>query len=237
MELLFGYLAGVLTLINPCVLPVLPIALASSLHADKRGPLLLALGMSVTFVGLGLSIATMGPAIGLGEEEVARAGAVLMMVFGTFLLIPAFSERFALATAGLSSRADASMGALEGAGLRNQFLGGVLLGAVWSPCIGPTLGGAISLASQGSSLVWAGLIMTSFALGISTIILALAYGARESIRKRQESLRGLAEKSKPIMGAVFLGVGLMILFELHKYAEIWLLEIMPIWLQDLSVVL
>lgn len=237
MDLVFGYLAGLLTLINPCVLPVLPIALASSFQSDNRGPLFLALGMSVTFVGVGVSVAAIGPSMGIDDTMVSQVGAALMVVFGVVLLVPNLNDRFALATAGVSSSADASMGSLDRTGLRSQFLGGVLLGAVWSPCIGPTLGGAISLASQGGSLIWAGAIMTSFAAGISTIILVLAYGARETIRARQTRLRSLAEKSKPIMGVIFLAVGLMIFFKIHHVIEGWLLDIMPVWLQDLSVLI
>jgi len=236
MDLLLGYLAGVLTLINPCVLPVLPIALASSLQKDARGPLVLALGMSVTFVSVGVTISAIGPSIGVDDETVSRAGAALMMLFGVILLVPQLNSRFALATAGVSESADTTITSLDQSGLKSQFLGGMLLGAVWSPCIGPTLGGAISLASQGGSLWWAGAVMTSFAAGISTIILALAYGARETIRARQKSLRALAEKSKPIMGVTFLVVGIVVFMKWHQVVEVWLLQIMPIWLQDLSVI-
>ncbi len=237
MELVLGYLAGLLTLINPCVLPVLPIALASSLQKDQRGPLALALGMSVTFVIVGVSVSAVGPSLGVDDESVSRAGAALMIVFGSVLLIPQLHNRFSLATAGVAESADTTISGLDQTGLKSQFLGGVLLGGVWSPCIGPTLGGAISLASQGGNLWWAGAVMTSFALGISTIILVLAYGARESIRKRQNSLRGLAEKSKPIMGITFLAVGIIVWMKWHQAIEGWLLDLMPVWLQDLSVLI
>ncbi len=237
MEILLGFLAGILTLINPCVLPVLPIALASAVQNDRKGPIWLALGMSVTFVALGVGLTAIGSSFGLNEENVSRASAVLMMAFGAILLIPALNDRFATATAGFSTNADIAIGSMEQKSIKNQLLGGVLLGAVWSPCIGPTLGGAISLASQGNSLTWAALIMTSFAAGISTIILALAYGAREAISKRQGSMKLLAEKAKPIMGTTFLAVGIMIFLKWNQVIEAWLLDLMPFWLQDLSVVI
>jgi cytochrome c-type biogenesis protein len=235
MEIFLGYLAGILTLINPCVLPVLPIALASALQNDRNGPIWLALGMSVTFVILGVGVSAIGSSFGINEEDISRASAVLMMLFGLILLVPVFNNRFSLATAGLSSNADMTIGSMDQKSVKNQLLGGALLGAVWSPCIGPTLGGAISLASQGNSLIWATMIMTSFAAGISTIIIALAYGAREAIRKRQANMRAIAEKAKPIMGITFLLVGLIIFFKWHQVIEGWLLDRMPYWLQDLSV--
>jgi cytochrome c-type biogenesis protein len=206
-----------------------------SLQNDRNGPIWLALGMSVTFVILGVGVSAIGSSFGINEENISRASAVLMMLFGLILLVPVFNNRFSLATAGLSSNADMTIGSMDQKSVKNQLLGGVLLGAVWSPCIGPTLGGAISLASQGNSLIWATMIMTSFAAGISTIIIALAYGAREAIRKRQANMRAIAEKAKPIMGITFLLVGLIIFFKWHQVIEGWLLDRMPYWLQDLSV--
>ena len=235
MELVFGYLAGLLTLINPCVLPVLPIVLATALQASRYGPLAVAAGMSLSFVTLGLVVTVAGYAIGLTEDMVARGGAILMVGFGLILMTPILSERFATATTGVSAHADTSFDDIDRSNLGGQFLGGILLGAVWSPCIGPTLGGAISLASQGKSVVWAAAIMIAFALGVSTIILVLGYGARSAIMRRQALMRRIAQKSLPIMGAIFLAVGLAILFRFHHILEAWAVQNLPVWLVDLSV--
>ena len=235
MDLLLGYVAGLLTLINPCVLPILPIVLATALQAGRGGPLALAAGMSLSFVALGLLVASAGRALGITEEIVSNAAAVLMILFGTVLLVPRFSAVFATATAGFSQSADRSMDTVSNDSLTGQFVGGILLGAVWSPCIGPTLGGAIGLASQGESLLTAGAIMVAFALGVSSIVLALAYGAQSVIRRRQAMLRRVAEISRPAMGVVFVAVGLAILFKLHHVVEIWALDNLPEWFTALSV--
>ncbi|NDW54231.1 cytochrome c biogenesis CcdA family protein [Aliiroseovarius sp. PrR006] len=235
MELVFGYLAGLLTLINPCVLPVLPIVLATALQASRFGPLAVAAGMSLSFVTLGLLVTVLGYTIGLTEDMVAQAGAILMVGFGLILMTPVLSERFATATAGFSAQADNSLDDVNRSGLSGQFLGGMLLGAVWSPCIGPTLGGAISLASQGKSIPWAAAIMVTFALGVSTIIIVLGYGARSAIMRRQALMRRIAQKSRPIMGAIFVAVGTAILFRFHHTLEAWAVQILPAWLNDFSV--
>ena len=235
MDLVFGYLAGLLTLINPCVLPVLPIVLASALHADRRAPLALAAGMSVAFVALGLGLSALGPALGLDPDSVARGAALVMVAFGLVMLTPALGARFASATAGIANSADRQMGTQTPQGLGGQFASGALLGAVWSPCIGPTLGAAIALASTGESLGRAGLVMTAFAAGVSTLILGLAYGAQSAIRARQARLRALADKAKPIMGVIFVLVGTALWFRLHHVVEAWLLTVLPPWLIDLSV--
>ena len=237
MELIFAYLAGLLTLINPCVLPVLPIVLVSALNASRMGPVALASGMSVSFVVFGLLVTAFGSSIGLTQDRLSEIGAFLMIVFGVVLIVPIFARRFETATAGFAAGADAQLNDIDDSGLKGQFLGGLLLGAVWSPCIGPTLGGAIALASQGESLGWATLIMIFFALGVSTLILGIGLGAREAIRSRTTALRGLAERSKPILGVTFIAVGLMLALKIHYVIEAWALDVMPIWLQDLSVAL
>ena len=235
MELVFAYIAGLLTLINPCVLPVLPIVLATALQASRHGPLILAAGMSLSFVTLGMAVTSFGYAVGLNEQDIARGGAVLMIGFGLILLVPRFSAAFSTATAGVAASADAGLDNVDRNTLRGQFLGGMLLGAVWSPCVGPTLGGAISLASQGQSLGWAAAIMVFFAMGVSTIIIALGYGARSALMKRQALMRRIAVAARPVMGVVFVAVGLMLLLNVHHMIEGWLLSVLPAWLIDLSV--
>jgi cytochrome c biogenesis protein CcdA len=237
MEFIFAYLAGLLTLINPCVLPVLPIVLVSALNANRFGPVALAAGMSVSFVTFGVLVTAFGASIGLTQDTLAQICAMMMVLFGVVLLVPVLSSRFEMATAGMAGGADARMSQLDSSGLRGQFIGGLLLGAVWSPCIGPTLGGAIALASQGQSLGYVTAIMSFFALGVSSIIIGLGMGAREAIRKRANVLRALAERSKPILGVTFVTVGLMLFFKVHHMIDAWALEVMPVWLQDLSVIL
>ncbi len=237
MEPLLAFLAGALTLLNPCVLPVLPIVLASATADDRRGPLYLMAGMGSSFVVIGLVLARLGPALGVTPETVASAAAVVMAGFGLVLLVPALGSRFALATAGMAARADGGMNRLDQSSPRGMALGGVLLGAVWSPCIGPTLGGAIALAASGDGLAQAAAIMVAFALGVCAVMLALAYGARGALQRRALWLRRIAPRAKPLLGAMFLLVGLGLFFGLHHRLEIWALETLPDWFNDLSILI
>ncbi len=230
--LLFAYAAGLLTLINPCVLPILPIVLTGALQANPRGPIYMAAGLSVTFVAFGLIVNAFGHAIGLDDQRLAQIGAAMMIAFGLVLLVPRFSESFSAVTAGMAARADARIDTVQNDSGAGQFATGALLGVVWSPCIGPTLGGAIALASQGESLAWAATIMAAFAAGVSTLVLALGYGARRALQTR---LRGLAERARPALGVVFVAVGIGILLNVHHRIEAWAIQTLPPWLIDLSV--
>jgi cytochrome c biogenesis protein CcdA len=235
MELLLAYAAGLLTLINPCVLPVLPIVLATSLGRHPLGPVALAAGMGVSFTVLGLGVTAFGQALGLGPERLVQAGAVAMLAFGLVLLVPRLSAGFQTATAGVASRADAGIGRADAFGLPGQALGGALLGAAWSPCIGPTLGGAIALASQGESLSTAGAIMVAFSLGVASVLLAVAYGARGLLLRNRARAARFAAAARPLLGAAFVAVGLLILSGVTQQLEGAVLNLLPVWLQDLSV--
>ncbi len=235
MDLFFGYIAGLLTLLNPCVLPVLPVILIAALNQHRLGPLALCAGLSVTFVVIGLLVASVGPALGVDDVVVSRVASVLMIVFGLILLVPALSSRFTMVASSASNSMAMSSADIDDTGLRGQFITGLLLGAVWSPCIGPTLGGAISLASQGNNVVWAGMIMISFAFGVSSIILLLATLSREALFKRRETMQKIAQYARPATGAILILLGLFLLFQFQHYVEAWAVQNLPYWLQDLSV--
>ncbi len=235
MTIVWAYLAGILTLINPCVLPLLPIIIASSLQKSRFGPVAMAVGLVISFTTFGIGVTAFGHLVGLDEYVLNRIAAVLMILFGIMLLIPKAGGLLTSAAAPLANNANQHIDGLQDSGLLGQGLIGVLLGAVWSPCIGPTLGGAIGLAASGENLLQAAVTMLFFGLGVSTILLALAYGSRELLASRQEKLKRWMPWAKPIMGVVLLLVGLALFFHLQRYIEMWMLDVMPVWLQDLSV--
>ena len=230
-----AYLAGLLTLINPCVLPLLPIVIATSFQSARHGPVALAGGLVLSFAMVGIGVTAFGHLVGLDAAIVHRAAAILMIVFGIVLLIPQSQAVLATATTPLANGVNSRIERVKDAGLSGQFFIGALLGAVWSPCIGPTLGGAVGLATAGDSLVQATFTMLVFGLGVSTVLLALAYGSRAVVGGRRERLISWMPWAKPIMGTMLLLVGLAIFFHIDREIEAWLLDIMPIWLQDLSV--
>jgi cytochrome c biogenesis protein CcdA len=238
MTYLWAYLAGTLTLINPCVLPLLPITVAAAFQASRLGPLALAGGLVAAFMVVGFGVTAFGHLIGIDENLINRTAAVMMMVFGGVLLVPKAQVFLARLATPLASGADARIGrdAVAG-GLTGQFAVGVLLGGVWSPCVGPTLGGAIGLAATGENLGHAAAVMFVFGLGVATVLLALAYGSREVVGARRERLMALMPYARPIMGVTLLVVGLVIFFHVDRMIETWLLDVMPVWLQDLSVAL
>ena len=235
MTYLWAYAAGLLTLVNPCVLPLLPIVIAAALQHSRAGPLMLAAGLTLSFAVIGVGVTAFGHLAGIGEEVIDRTAAVLMAGFGAVLLVPRAQTLLARIASPMAGRANAGIDRVQGAGAAGQLAVGVLLGAVWSPCIGPTLGGAIGLAASGENLAQAGFTMLAFGIGVSTVLMGLAYGSREILNARRERLAAWMPWARPVMGAALLLVGAAIFFHVDRMIESRLLDLMPDWLIGLSV--
>lgn len=235
MTFFWAFVAGLLTLINPCVLPLLPLVIASALQQSRYGPLALAFGLVISFTAVGVLVSAFGHLIGLTPERLNQIAAFLMLFFGAVLLIPAASDLFSRLVTPLAGSANSQIDSVKATGVSGQFAVGLLLGAVWSPCIGPTLGGAIGLAASGEGLLQAAVTMVFFGLGVSVVLLALAYGSREVVTGRRNTMMKALPWARPLMGVVLILVGLALLFRVNHMIDIWLLDRMPVWLQDLSV--
>ena len=119
--------------------------------AHRFGMAALTAGVVLSFVTLGLFVATIGFSIGLDGDLLRAVSALLLAALGVVLVSDVLQKRFAIATSGLGNVGNRIMIRLSPAGLGGQFAIGLILGAVWSPCVGPTLGAASVLASQGKS--------------------------------------------------------------------------------------
>ncbi|MGO8916397.1 MAG: cytochrome c biogenesis CcdA family protein, partial [Stellaceae bacterium] len=166
-------LAGVLSVLSPCVLPLLPIVLGAAASERRAGPLALAAGVALSFVAIGLFVATIGFTIGLDGDTFRTAAAILMIGVGGVLAAPSLQASLAAAGGPISNWADRRINALQSRGMAGQFGIGLLLGAVWSPCVGPTLGAASVLAAQGSSLGRVALTMLAFGIGAAAPLVGL----------------------------------------------------------------
>jgi cytochrome c-type biogenesis protein len=153
-----------------------------------------------------------------------------MLIIGIVLLVPALQSRFALAVAPVAIGGQALIDRLRPSGMGGQFALGVLLGAIWSPCSGPTLGAAIGLAAQSETAGRAAIVMAAFSLGAVTPILVLAYGSRQVVVARRDLLARTSRVAKPLIGAILVSVGVLVLTGFDKVIEASLTRAMPDWL-------
>ena len=227
-------LAGILSTLSPCVLPILPIVIGTAASQHKYGPVALAAGLALSFVVIGLFVATAGFAIGLDGTVFRRFSAVLMIVAGAVLLSSKLQQVVAGAASPIANWADHRFGGATGTGLWGQAGVGALLGAVWSPCVGPTLGAASVLAAQGHDLLQVALTMLAFGLGAALPLLVLGMLSREVMLKLRGTLMSAGSAAKLALGVVLLATGVFVLAGLDKSAEATLVAVMPDWLVALT---
>jgi cytochrome c biogenesis protein CcdA len=229
-----AFLAGVLTVLSPCVLPLLPIVLGAAASQHRLGPLALAVGLALSFTAIGLFVATIGFAAGLDTGFFRTVSAVLLIGVGLVLLVPRLQEQFALAAAPVSNWAGGYADNFTPGDLAGQFGLGLLLGAVWSPCVGPTLGAASVLAAKGENLPQVALTMLAFGIGAALPLLLLGTLSREALMRWRSRLMEGGTAGKTALGLILVAVGLLVATGLDKRLEAILVEASPDWLTQLT---
>ncbi len=222
--------AGGLSTLSPCVLPLVPILLASAVTAHRLGPWALAAGLTLSFTVVGVALASAGASLGLDPTTFRTVAAVLLIVFGVLLLSAKLQERFAAATSGLSAAGHGLLTRVTLAGLPGQFVLGALLGIVWSPCVGPTLGAAVTLASQGEELAQVTLAMALFGFGASLPLVLLGLASRGALTRLRGRLLAAGRGGKKVLGTVMLVLGAFIFTGIDKRVEAWILDVAPPWI-------
>lgn len=229
-----SFLAGLLSVLSPCVLPLLPILIGSALASHRHGPLVLALGLGLSFTLAGVVLASLGLYLGFDQGWLRRVAAILLLLFGVLLLSTALQQRFAVATSGLSRAGDELSRRISIQGLPGQFALGAVLGLVWSPCVGPTLGVAVTLASQRQGLGQVTLVMLVFGIGAALPLAMLGKVSRDVMMHSRASLARVGTYGKYLLGAFMIVIGISILAGLDKGIESHLVQWSPEWLTDLT---
>jgi cytochrome c-type biogenesis protein len=234
---LLAFGAGALTILSPCVLPLVPIVLGSAAQRHRLGPLALTTGLVASFTLVGFVVAAFGNSVGIDSEATRFVGAVLLVLAGVLLLAPVMQTLLAHIATPLADWASARQTRLERFGLAGQAGIGVLLGLVWSPCIGPTLGAATALAAQGENLGQVFLVMLAFGLGIATVLLAIATTTRSFLTRWRGRLMSAGGGGKRALGVVLIVVGVMIFSGVDRILEGFLVSASPEWLTDLTTMI
>ena len=229
-----AFVAGVLTVLSPCVLPILPIVLGAAASERKYGPAALAAGLAVSFVAIGLFVATIGYSVGLTTELFRQIAAALMIVLGAVLLLPNLQARLAMASGPIANWTDRRFGTRHGGGYTGQFSTGLILGAVWTPCVGPTLGAASLLAAQGRQLPQVALSMFLFGLGAALPLLGIGLASRQAVQRWRPRIFAAGQIMKMGFGVLLIVFGTLVLTGINTRVETALVNASPQWLTDLT---
>jgi cytochrome c biogenesis protein CcdA len=230
----FAFLAGVLSTLSPCVLPLIPIIIGAAANQHRFGPLALAGGLAASFAVIGTGLASIGSSIGLAQDGFRLFAAVVMGIIGILLISSRLQERFAIAMSGVSGAGNSLLSKVTIDGLLGQFLIGILLGLVWTPCVGPTLGAAITLASQGRDLGKIVFVMAIFGLGAGLPLALLGMLSRGAMMKAKGRLGNAGKFGKQLLGGFLIVISLLVMTGQDKALESFLLKHSPDWLTDLT---
>jgi cytochrome c biogenesis protein CcdA/thiol-disulfide isomerase/thioredoxin len=174
---ILAYLAGALTILSPCILPVLPFVFAKSDEPFRRSGLPLLIGMAVTFAGVA-TIAAVGGAWAVQANQYGRIAAmVLLALFALTLLSPQLAEKLMHPFVSLGGRLTQTPSAKGGPG--RSFLLGIATGLLWAPCAGPILGLVLTGAALSGASAETSVLLLVYAAGAATsLALALAAGGQ-----------------------------------------------------------
>ena len=230
----FAFLAGILSTLSPCVLPILPIILSAATNQHRFGPITLASGLTLSFAVIGTALASLGSQIDFAQDNFRIFAAVLMGIIGIVLISGSFQERLSMALSGISGVGNTLLSKVRIDGLLGQFLIGALLGLVWTPCVGPTLGAAITLASQGKDLEKIIFVMLIFGIGAGLPLAILGVLSRTALQKVKGGLGQASILGKKFLGGFLILIGALVFSGLDKSIEAFLVKISPDWLTDLT---
>lgn len=191
--LLFAFLAGLATVLSPCVLPVLPAILSASASGGKGRPLGVILGLVSSFVFFTLALTTLVQSFGLSANALRYIAIGVIGFFGLVLLIPILSEKFAMLTDSLATFGT-RLQTRSRTGFVGGFIIGVALGLVWTPCAGPILAAITTLVATQKVNFEVILLTVAYSLGAALPLLIIAYGGQRvlsvpSIAKHTERIR------------------------------------------------
>src|SRR3989344_1147011 len=218
--LLFAFISGLVTILAPCIWPILPIVLSSSLNGGKSKSLGITLGIMASFSVFILSISYLVQLFGVDPNVIRLFAVIILVIMGFSMIIPAFSQVLEGTLSRLSGRFGQSQN-------RNGFSGGFLtgcsLGIIWTPCTGPILATIATLAATTSLNLGIIFVTIVYVIGLGIPLFLFSYGGQRLIAKTR-FVSGLTERIQQIFGVILLLTALAIYTNYDKVLQVKLLD-------------
>lgn len=226
IEAPLALLAGVLTIASPCVLPILPIVLGSTLQRmDRIRPLFIVAGFVLTFAALGMLLASASQHVVIAHETLRLTGIAMLMLTGLLMLWRQPYEWLMSHLGGVLNRLGSSAGN-DNAGNLGGFLLGMSLGAVWTPCAGPVLASILVLVAKAQDLGWSATLLVLYAIGAGIPMLVIAYGG-QFIATRVRLVARHTHRLQQLFGVLILLTGLAIYLQYDVLVYAWIADFYP----------
>lgn len=220
----FAFLGGVVTILSPCILPILPVVLSGTVSTGKRRPFGIVAGFVLSFTFFTLFLSAIVKATGISADFLRSSSVFVIFGFGLSLLVPKFQE--------LTEKLFSKLSSLASAGRKNEegFVGGILiglsLGLIWTPCVGPILASIITLAATSDITAGAFIITLAYAVGTAIPMLAVMYGGR-SFLSRVPGLVSNTSAIQKAFGILMILTAIAIHFNFDRSFQAYILEKFP----------
>lgn len=229
----FTYVAGVLTALSPCVLPLLPIVVGGAMQQHRAAPLLMGLGMTTAFATGGLILGAIGPALGIDPVWMHQIAAWSLIFFGLALLFEPLTRLISRMVQPLAITADLMA---EEIGQKRSpvmaFFFGGLLGLAWSPCAGPMLVSSVALVATGRDALLGAFLLGLFGLGAATPMVMAAYASRAGFKRLRNWAMGNNRRLRIDFGLLAIVSGIILATGLDKMIATQVMAILPdAWLE------
>jgi cytochrome c biogenesis protein CcdA/thiol-disulfide isomerase/thioredoxin len=224
--IVFAFLAGIVTVLSPCILPILPIILSSTIggkNIGKSRPIGVVMGFILSFTFFTLFLSTIVSFSGIPADSLRLFSVIVIAVFGISFLIPQFQlllEKLFSKLAGFAPVGEAKSGFWSG------LLVGFSIGLLWTPCVGPILASVISLAITGTVTLNAFIITFAYALGTAIPMFAIMIGGQNLLRKVPWLLANTGNIQKAF-GVVMIVTAFAIFMNFDRTFQTFILKTFP----------
>ncbi|ADI73039.1 cytochrome c biogenesis protein transmembrane region [Methanohalobium evestigatum Z-7303] len=202
-----AFVAGIASIISPCVLPLLPAILAYSSNNGKYRPIAIILGLSISFTLMGIITSAFSAGFQAYRDYIYLVAEIVIIGLGLVMLLEFNIFNNALLDKFSSKR-------LNNNGLLGGLVLGISLGIIWIPCVGPILGAILTMVAVGSNIIQGGFLLFIYSMGFAVPMLIIAYSANITTSKLGKiSKYGIYVKKAA--GIVLISIGLWMIYTNH----------------------
>ncbi|QEN03867.1 redoxin domain-containing protein [Thiospirochaeta perfilievii] len=219
--ILFAFLSGIITILSPCILPMLPVILTGSI-GNRRRPYGIITGFIISFVVFTLSLTFLVDFLNVPTNTLRTVAYISLILFGLIMLTPKLKETFEILVSLINRGGDHK----KRDGFSGGFFIGLTLGIIWTPCVGPIMASVITLAATQNVNLDSVFIILSYSIGTALPMLAVIYGGKAIITKVPFLTRN-PEKLERFFGIIMIIVGISIAFNLDRQFQNRILNLFP----------
>lgn len=201
INILLAVSAGLASVLSPCVLPVIPVIAAGSERKDRLRPLLIVIGLSVTFMAMGAISSLFGELLIGRTRLIEQAGGLIILIMGIMVLfdISIFKRLYSLSNIQVKSE-----------GRFSGLILGMALGVIWVPCIGPMLSSILAMVGTSGHIAKGITLLGFYSIGFAVPMLAIAYFSH-LLQRRIKAVAKHEALMRYLTGSVLVAFGLYVL--------------------------